>query len=37
MKEILRVEAARLGLCLTEAQLAQFETFGRALLEKIRS
>lgn len=34
MKEILRVEAARLGLCLTEAQLAQFETFGRALLEK---
>ena len=34
MKETLRVEAARLGLCLTEAQLAQFETFGRALLEK---
>ena len=34
MKEILRVEAARLGLCLTEAQLAQFEAFGRALLEK---
>ena len=34
MKELLRVEAARLGLCLTEAQLAQFEAFGRALLEK---
>lgn len=34
MKEALRAETARLGLALTEAQLAQFEAFGHALLEK---